>query len=123
MPASRLEGGERQASRAGPNHKAQAPFPDVTGIAKTGRQTSDLHQKRCDPEQALQKRCAHCPNAASPRPGAAPDRIRHATYDSETDHRAPERTLGEIPAVPIARERDQMRSRCPVQPSLSELDK
>ena len=78
-----LRGGEfrpdGQASGGRSDHKAQAPLPDAIGMTQTCRQTAGSDPRSSDPERARRSRCADGSDAANPRPGAAPNRVRRGS--------------------------------------------
>ena len=75
-----IRGGELrpdgQASRERSYRKVQAPLRDATGMTQTCRQTAGSDRRIGDRERARPSRCADGSDAANPRPGAAPNRIR-----------------------------------------------
>src|SRR5215471_14050416 len=71
------------ASGGRSDHRAQTPFRDAIGMKRTCRQTSKFDRRRSGPERAPRNRFAHGSDATNPRPGAAPDRVRRGTRDSE----------------------------------------
>src|SRR5207253_2596858 len=91
-PVNSRGGGIRPDGQAGggkSDHKAQALPPDATVMTQTWRQTSDFDRRTGDPEPARRYRCVGGTDAANPRPGTAPDRVRRGLRDSETAHREP----------------------------------
>src|SRR5262245_21431190 len=103
--AKQPEGGHRpdgQARCGRPDHRTQAPVPDVTGTAPICLQTSEFGRGTGDPERARRDHYPDGSDAANPRLSAAPVIVGPGSSSRAIAHRKPAETPPASPAAPTA---------------------